>query len=202
MRRVCVAAGVWLATGFVLSWAIALVACNSQMPLAMAASQLSPGDRELWARFAPKGSGSEPTSVEVYQNAGARVANMYWSASPTAYPGDLQSVSAGWPAPCMSGYRTLPIGGGPVEREHAIWIFRFPISRSSGLAVTDPVWAGFLIDTIVLGAPAAVVIWLQGKLHRVRQARRTRSNRCAQCGYPTDSLATCPECGTPPIPPS
>jgi hypothetical protein len=55
----------------------------------------------------------------------------------------------------------------------------------------DPVFPGFLLNTLIYAAlPAAVMT-----ASHLRASRRRRQSRCPACGYPLTGLPTCPECG-------
>lgn len=55
-----------------------------------------------------------------------------------------------------------------------------------------PAWPGFLVNTLLYGAVAALLSAIPG---RVRARLRRRRNLCPTCAYPIGESASCSECG-------
>ena len=55
-----------------------------------------------------------------------------------------------------------------------------------------PLWPGILVNMLVLGGAAFLVV---ESLRRLRARRRVRAGHCPACGYDMRGLAACPECG-------
>ncbi len=112
-------------------------------------------------------------------------------------------IRAGWPMSSFEGFcwfdtgmaqprgpETSPLDaiiqvgpGGPLNWEGERWI---PIA---------PLWLGLIVNSVVLGALAALAVLFTGVLIR---RRRLRAQLCTRCKYPLHEVPSriCPECGT------
>lgn len=86
-------------------------------------------------------------------------------------------------------YRERGIRGGlpmPAQFERRPWATRLPIL---------PMWSGFLLNTLLYGAVAGVVLFGPGAVRRAARRARRRRGQCEACGYDLAGLPRCPECG-------
>jgi hypothetical protein len=56
----------------------------------------------------------------------------------------------------------------------------------------EPVWPGFVLNSLLYAMPVASLIVAAGLL---RARRRRRRGRCVRCNYDLAGLDACPECG-------
>lgn len=114
-----------------------------------------------------------------------------------AYTFAVELVS-GWPMPAIRGewrgmysdYYLEP----EVLSKHA---FIMPSGRPIPIILGyEPLWPGFLVNVLVLGAPVYGFWWLgRWSIVAAKKSRRRRNGLCAECGYELGMLDTCPECG-------
>lgn len=158
----------------------------------------STGGRRAWPEQFPAGS-SAPGYWHAAEGFGR--SSEYFA----AFGGSSRSMGnemvriqrAGFPARALEMVRwTEPVAG----KEVSEFSVTLPISNSlpdwaAGEPVpVMPVWPGFAVDVVIFGA--GVWFLVRGASH-FRGVWRSRSGRCAACGYPVGASSICSECGKP-----
>lgn len=113
----------------------------------------------------------------------------------------MERVRVGWPLPALEyrgemdeSVRLAPANLARLRLEG----IRPPVRASHLYLGADrrlpiqPVWAGFLIDTLLY---AAILFTITAAPRSLIRARRRRRKRCPYCNYDLQTLTTCPECG-------
>lgn len=109
----------------------------------------------------------------------------------------------GWPMAALErrSWMSFTIHGRAPSPSRAPGAFASPLhALDAGLAPgadgrglpLRPAWLGLGVNTLVFGGAGWCLLAGAGA---ARRWRRRRSGRCAACGYQTDELTICPECG-------
>jgi hypothetical protein len=104
----------------------------------------------------------------------------------------------GWPMCALrleTEVRSWSVTPANVETHNGIVLWENPAYAVDRIALPlRPIWSGFIVDTLLFGVVAFVLLFGPGMLRR--QARR-RTGRCECCGYDLrgNTNDQCPECG-------
>jgi hypothetical protein len=208
LARVLPLAMILLVLGAVVNIAVAWVLSPAAVPNPRR-SYIGPVQEQWWSKIDPQPSWprptperwSEPISGILYQRGGAT--HRIWTAYPTPRQGcTIAITSAGWPMRSLAFEQwsefDLERGGRQTDgHPHSPFRLGAPWRGGPKRLPLTPIPAGFAINTLLYGAPAAGV-WLVA--HRIRGAIRVRRERCSGCGYARTGIpaaAPCPECGRP-----
>lgn len=189
---------VW-AAGLVVSLVVAW-SCTLWVP-----TTKSLPSKPHWPRSPPTGW---PPTITLYANrvgfglAIERAIAEVWRGSEALYFVQMDSLTAGWPAPCVSLVALSSSKEGNKQLS-SFWEEGIPIPKWAGrprqfqqnnvrLPVIVIGW-GLLVDSAVFAAPIGAIILGVAALKR---RRRARLNCCANCGYDLGGICgLCPECG-------
>lgn len=211
MKRVALLALLFLLIGAVINIA---VAWSFELPV-VPDYWNAPGSSLNFARIFPDGftSQRQPGILDVwfvrnrsepsreYAALKPEAAPPGWGRSPPgAYaPADkdeysVWSRSTGWPMPGMvrhtlwSNGVEYPLG----VIDNGATVTPATLGMRARVLPLQPRWPGFVVNTLLFGACAAVLACPL----RLRGWLRSRRNLCARCAYPLGGFTVCPECGT------
>lgn len=204
MRGIAIIAVAWVIVGFTIN-ALMVVAIQTWGSALNSERRIS-SSPEVYSVMYARGFGRRAASRNAPEP-GLTILAPSWVNLDNQQPGNIQVVTqfaVGWPLPSFTGWwrvNTTPMlaqirGMQDMIAPHRMWRFELTASLPGGRAADFPlvpIWPGLIVNTLVLGAPALLLLFVTP----VRRRRRRQKGKCPRCAYDLKhEFATgCSECG-------